>query len=151
MGMTPLRKLIYAFWIFVVIMLLWQFYTYNAGLRQQAIDHPTQEHFYFYNTNSTTAAAAPAPAQVNGADVQQVRYTVEEGVGGTGNMTCHVTLKNMGNARATGIQIMVRPFRGASNYDEDVGKSDSTPLSDDDPISKFGQWISFPDLAPGAS
>ena|ERR1700683_1529317 len=148
--MTPVRKLIFAFWIFVVIMLLWQFYSYNEGLRQQAIDHPTQEHFFFYNTN-TAAPAAPVQAQSKGADVQQVRYTVEENTPSTGSMTCHVTLKNMGNAKATGIQIFVRPFRGASNYNEDVGRSDAKPISDDDPISQFGQWISFPDLAPGES
>jgi len=147
--MSRTRMLIIAFWIFIGVMLIWQFYTYNQGLTQAAIDHPQQEHFYFFQTNS--APIAPSLAHSNGADVQQVHYSVEEDTPSAGNMTCHVTLKNEGNAKAVGVQIFVRPFRGASNYDEDVGRSDTKPLSDDDPVSQFGQWLTFSDLAPGES
>jgi hypothetical protein len=146
---TPLRKLIIAFWIFIVCMLLWQFYSYDQGIKQAATIHPQQEHFYFLPSNN--APVAPTQAHLNGADVQQVRYTVEDSTPGSGSMTSHVTLKNVGNAKAVGIQIFVRPFRGASNYNEDVGRSNATPVSDDDPLGKFGQWVTFPNLGPGES
>jgi len=130
-------------------MLLWQFYSYDQGVKQAAIIHPQQEHFYFFPSNA--APVAPAQAHRGGADVQQTQYSVENDTPGKGSMTCHVTLKNVGNAKAVGIQIFVRPFRGASNFDEDVGQSDTTPVSDDEPLGKFGQWLTLPDLAPGES
>jgi len=144
--------LIYAFWIFVIMMLLWQFYTYNQERARAAIEHPQQQHFWFTNSVAT-APVAPAKAHVDGADVQQVSYSMEEDKPSAGSMTCHVTLKNMGNAKATGIQIYVRPFRGASNFNEDVGQKDKDikVVGEDDPISKFGDWLNFPDLAPGES
>ncbi|MCE0522756.1 MAG: hypothetical protein LV480_07580 [Methylacidiphilales bacterium] len=147
--MSRTRKLIIAFWVFIVCMLLWQFYTYNQGLTQAAIDHPQQEHFYFFHTNAPPAA--PSTAHTSGADVEQVGFTTEQNVPAPGYFTCHVTLKNVGNAKAEAIQIMVRPFRGVSNYDQDVGQQHTIVLTDDDPISKFGDWLSFPDLAPGES
>ncbi len=68
-----------------------------------------------------------------------------------GNITCKVTLKNVGNAKATCIQINVRPYKGSSTYDEDVGYQKVIVLCDDDPISRYGQWLDFPDLKPGES
>jgi hypothetical protein len=62
-----------------------------------------------------------------------------------------VTLRNKGNAKAVGIQVSVRPYRGISKGDEDVGHTDLSLLSDSDPISQLGQWVTFPDLAPGES
>jgi hypothetical protein len=147
--MTRTRKLIIAFWIFIGCMLLWQFYSYNQGLKEEAIEHPRQEHFYFFHTNAPPAA--PSQAHANGADVEQTGFSIENNTPGTGSFTCQVTLKNMGNARAVGIQVMVRPYRGVSHYDEDVGHQNDSVLSDDDPISQFGQWVAFPDLAPGES
>lgn len=130
-------------------MLLWQCYSYDQGRKMAAITHPQQEHFYFFPSNA--APVAPTPAHRDGADVQQVGYTVQKDTPGTGSMTCHVTLKNEGNAKAVGIQIMVRPYRGVSNFDEDASSQQNIVVSDDDPLSKFGQWITFPDLAPGES
>ena len=147
--MTPTRKLIIAFWVFIVGMLLWQFYDYDQGFKQAAIDHPQQEHFWF--TNSVAAPAAPTQAHRDGADVRQTGFSVTDNAPGAGSFTCHVTLKNEGNAKAVGIQVSVRPYRGITRGDEDVGHTDMSILSDDDPISQFGQWVSFPDLAPGES
>jgi len=147
--MTPIRKLIIAFWVFIVGMLLWQFYSYNKGLDQEAIDHPQQEHFWF--TNSVAAPAAPTQAHSDGADVQQTGFSVEDNAPGAGSFTCHVTLKNKGNAKAVAVQVSVRPYRGITRGDEDVGHTDMSILSDSDPISQFGQWVAFPDLAPGES
>jgi hypothetical protein len=33
----------------------------------------------------------------------------------------------------------------------DVGSTDTSILSDSDPTSQVGQWVAFPDLAPGES
>jgi hypothetical protein len=148
--MSLTRKLIIAFWIFIVIMLLWQFYSYDQGLKQAAIDHPQQDHFFFFNTN-TAAASAPVQPQINGPDIEQTAYSVEEQTPSSVTFTVHVTLKNLGNAKAVGIQIHVRPFRGMRLGDEDVGNSPLSILPEDDPRSQFGQWVSFPDLAPGES
>jgi len=147
--MTPTRKLIIAFWVFIIGMLLWQFYDYDQGFKQAAIEHPQQEHFWF--TNSVAAPAASTQAHRDGADVQQTGFSVEDNAPSTGSFTCHVTLKNSGNAKAVGIQISVRPYRGITRGDEDVGHTDMSTLSDDNPISQFGQWVAFPDLAPGES
>jgi len=148
--MSRTRKLIIAFWIFIVIMLLWQFYTYDQGLTQASIDHPQQQHFWF--TNSASAApVAPTPEQHTGADVEQTGFMVENNKPGAGSFTCQVTLKNVGNAKAVGVQVNVRPYRGTSTYDEDVGHQKVIVLDDNNPISQFGQWVTFPDLAPGDS
>ena len=147
--MTPTKKLIFAFWVFIVIMLLWQFYSYNQSLKQQAIDHPTQTQFFFLHTNAPPVAATPVPK--NGPDVQQVRYTVENNAPSDGNFTVHVTLKNVGNAKAVSVQIHIRPYRGMRLGDEDVGNSPLRILPDDDPLSQYGDWLTFPDLAPGES
>jgi hypothetical protein len=147
--MSRTQKWITAFWIFIGCMLLWQFYSYNEGLKQQAIEHPQQTEFWF--TNAAPTKAAPTQAAINGADVQQTAFAVQDNTPNTGSFTCQVTLKNVGNAKAVDIQISVRPYRGVSNYDEDVGQQNVIVLSDDDPLSKFGQWVSFPDLAPGES
>jgi len=149
--MTLIRKLIIAFWIFIGCALLWQFYTYNQGLKEAAITHPQQEHFYFFNTNTAASPAAPIRPKREGADVQQIRFLVEDNAPATGSFTCHVTLKNVGNAKAVGIQVSVRPYRGIIRGDEDMGHTDMSTLSDTDPISQFGQWVTFPDLAPGQS
>ena len=148
--MTPIRKLIVAFWIFIVCMLLWQFYDYNQGLKEAAVEHPQQEHFWFTNSVAT-APAAPAQPKRDGPDVQQTGYSVEDNAPSAGSFTCHVTLKNKGNAKAVAVQVSVRPYRGITRGDEDVGHTDMSILSDSDPISQFGQWVSFPDLAPGES
>ena len=129
-------------------MLLWQFYTYDQGLTQEAIEHPTQQHFWFTN-GAPSVAVAPSPTHRDGADVQQTSFMVQDDKPSAGSFTCQVTLKNVGNAKAVGIQVNVRPYRGITRGDEDVGHTDITPLSDNDPISQIGTWVTFPDLAPG--
>jgi hypothetical protein len=147
---TTTRKLIIAFWVFIGFMLIWQLYSYNQGMNQQAIDHPTQTQFIFLHTNA--APVSPRVVRSDEADVEQTSFVVQPETPSAGSFTCLVTLKNVGLSKATDIQVCVRPFRGASNFDEDVGHQTSTgPLSDDDPISRFNDWLSFPDLAPGQS
>jgi hypothetical protein len=147
-----MQKLIIAFWIFVGIMLVWQFYTYNQGLSQDAINHPEQKQYWFTNTMAKPAAPAPTVPEVHqGAYVVQTGYTVEDNAPANGNFTIHVTLKNTGNAKATGVQVRVRPYRGLRMGDEDAGNKPLYILPEDDPLSQYGQWVDFPDLAPGES
>jgi hypothetical protein len=147
--MTRTRKLIIAFWIFIGCMLLWQFYDYDKGLDRQALEHPTKTHFVYLPP--TDKSAAPVAAHAEGADVQQVGYTVDENDPGNGSFTVHVTLKNVGNAKATGVQIHIRPYRGLRLGDEDAGVAKLRIIDDDDPLAQYGDWLSFPDLAPGES
>jgi hypothetical protein len=144
-----MTKWIAAFWVIVIGLLLWQFYSYDKGLDQDAIDHPQQTHFFFFKSNSPPVA--PIPVQKNGPDVQQVGYRVAENVPANGNFTVYVTLKNLGNAKAAGVQVHVRPYRGMRLGNEDVGNSPLSILPEDDPLSQYGEWVYFPDLAPGES
>lgn len=150
--MSLTRKLIIAFWIFIGIMLFWQFYAYDQGLKEAAIDHPQQKQFLFFNTNAV-ASAAPAQPVRNGPDVEQTAYSVEENTPTPGSFTCHVTLKNLGNAKAVNVQVAVHPYRGTPTDDEDVGHNTDqiTLLDDDDYRAQMVDWLTFPDLAPGES
>jgi len=142
--------LIIVFWVLIGGMLIWQFYTYNEGLKQAGVEHPTQEHFWF--TNSATAGpAAPTPTRRNEPDVEQTAYSVANNTPSTGSFTCHVTLTNEGNVKAVGVSVRVRPYRGMRLGDEDVGNSPLRILDENDPLSQYGAWVSFPDLAPGES
>jgi len=143
-----MRKLIIAFWICIGCILLWQFYTYDQGL-DRAGPAASQQHFYFFHTNGP--ASALAKAHHDGADVEQTDFSVDDNTPATGSYTCRVTLKNVGNAQAIGVQVKVRPYRGISNYDEDTGHQNLVAPNDDDPISVFGDYVAFPDLAPGES
>ena len=141
---------IVAFWVVIIGMLLWEFYSYNHGLTQEAIEHPPQQHFYFYHSNS--APVAPAPPAHNGPAVVQTGFEVASNSPGLGSFTCRVTLKNVGRLKATGVQVNVRPYKGIALGDVDEGGHHNTNnLSDTDPTSLIGQWVTFPDLAPGES
>jgi hypothetical protein len=147
--MTRTQKWIVAFWVFIGVMCIWSVFDYNGKLNKQAEEHPQQTKFVFLHTNA--APVAPTAAHSDKADVEQVGYSVQMDTPSTGSFTCYVTLKNVGSMPATEVQICVRPYRGASNYDEDVGHQNPNGISDDDPLAKFSDWLSFPDLAPGES
>ncbi len=149
--MTTTRKLIIAFWIFIVLVLAWQFYSYNQGMTQEATEHPQQEHFFFFHSNAITSANAPPKPEHDKADVRQVAFTVQQNVPTRGNFTCSVTLKNTGDVKAMNVEVNVRPYRGITLGDEDVGHSSTEPLSDSDPLAQIGQWVTFPDIPPGES
>jgi len=148
--MTPIRRLIILFWVFIGAMLIWQFYKYNQGIDQDTIAHPQQEHYFFNSTNATPGPSTAAPAR-DGANVQQIGYTVAANSPGPGSFTARVTVRNIGNAKATAIQVMVRPYRGITLGDQDNGHAVIESISDNDPLAQFGQWISFSDLDPGAT
>src|SRR5580765_3113138 len=113
--MSRTRMLIISFWIFIGTMLLWQFYTYNQKLDKASEEHPTQAHFWFTNA-ADAAPVAPVQEHRDGPDIQQTAFKVENNTPSTGSFTCQVTLTNKGNAKATGIQVKVRPYRGTSNF-----------------------------------
>ena len=64
----------------------------------------------------------------------------------------YFVVKNQGNAKATGVQIFVRPYRGASSMaGEDRRMNTVSPykLPENDPLSQLGQWVELTDLGPG--
>jgi hypothetical protein len=138
----------WVFWIFVITMLLWQFYQYNEKLSTPDPQHPTQEHFFFYMPNPHAKAA---PVEHEGPFVEQVAFRVQDNTPTTVNFTCFVTLKNNGKAKATNVQARVRPYRGTIAGDLDAGHNSLTPIDENSAMSQYGQWIDFPDLAPGES
>ena len=156
--MSNMGKLITAFWVFVCGMLIWQFYSYNQHATEEAAAHPRQEQFFFYNTN-TAPVVPPAPRIPDGPFVKQIANSFENNEPNQGNFIYLVTLKNVGNAKAVGVQVLARPFAGISTGNDDGG--DSTLIHrpggggaaalNSNPMADYGQWISFPDLAPGQS
>jgi len=146
--MTPMRWLYAAFWIFIGTMLIWQFNTYNGHINQaQAVTPPQQKHFYFLPGAHSTDTLGPAP-KPDGADIQQISFTYDKDTT-PGSFICHVVLKNEGNMKGVGIQVLVTPFRGIVLGDPDGGRGPVRTLSDSDPIAQTSQWVTFPDLAPG--
>jgi hypothetical protein len=148
--MSWTRRFIWAFWIFVIAMLLWQFYQYNQKISTPDPQHPTQEHFFFYQPKRG-GDAANAPVVTDGPNVVQAAFQIHDNTPTTSNFTCDVTLKNTGKTKAINVQVRVRPYRGQAAGDLDNGRANITPISDDSPLSQFGQWVDFPDLAPGES
>jgi hypothetical protein len=149
--MTVTRKLIIAFWIFIVAVLAWQFYSYNQGMTKEATEHPKPEHFFFFHSNANASVEAPPKPEHGKANVKQAAFTVKQDVPTRGSFTCSITLKNTGDVKAVNIEVHVRPYKGITLGDEDVGHSSTAPLSDNDPLSQIGQWVTFPDIPPGES
>ena len=148
--MSRTQWIITLFWVFVGTMLLWQCASYNNNLNQQTINHPTQGEYFYYDTN--LGPKSSADAQVDGPLVVQTDYAVDNNKPSEGMFITRVTLKNVGKAKAVDVQVNIRPYRGTIRGDEDNGHSaDMVPIDDNDPLSLFGQWLTFPDLAPGES
>jgi len=147
--MSWTRRFIWAFWIFVISMMLWEAYQYNEKISQPDAQHPTDGHYFFYQPNPQAAAAAPV--NLDGPVVEQTSFTVQDNNPTTSNFTCNVTLKNKGKTKATDVQVRVRPYRGQPIGDVDMGRTDTKPIDDDSAMAQFGQWVDFPDLAPGES
>jgi len=127
-------------------MLLWQFYSFNTGMTQKARAN-TQQHFFFNAAPPTTAKPVVVPHK--GAFVEQTAFTFDPDTP-PGSVTCHVTLKNTGDAMATEVQVNVRPWHGARYSNVDEGPS-GVAVKPGDYRDQVGQWVEFPDLAPGQS
>jgi len=142
-----------AFWVLVGSMLFWQFHSYNRKLDKAVADAgPRQEHFYFINAAQTnTTSATPNPVvKPDGADIKQVSFTSSDNVPNVGSVTCHVSLKNEGNMKATDVQIQVSPYRGTMIGDrDDDNKNPPHAIPDADPVAQYSQWVNFPDIEPG--
>lgn len=147
--MTRTNWLILGFWGFIGFMLIWQFLDYNSHIDKVAEEHPVQTQFFYFHTNSAPVHAS----KMQGPNIVQASYWTEPGKPSTGMFTSHIVLKNLGLTKAIDIQILVRPYRGIVMGDADNGRTTSglIPLNDNDPLSQYGQWASFPDLAPGES
>jgi len=146
--MSWTRPFIWAFWIFVISMLIWQAYQYNQKISAPDPQHPTDAHYFFYQPNPHAAAA---PVVSDGPNVVQAAFSIQDNTPTTSNFTCNVTLKNTGKAKALNVQVRVRPYRGQPMGDTDMGRTAIVPVSDDSTLGQFGQWLEFPDLAPGES
>jgi hypothetical protein len=143
--MTPTRWLILLFWVFVIGMLLKQCHDSDAARQQQFQVNPPPSHFFF--TPPPKPPPPPAPPKA-GADVQQIRFIVQDNTPGPGTFTCQITVQNKGLSRAHNIQVQVRPFFGA-HKDDEGGRINDTSLSSVDTIQQMSTWVSFPDLNPG--
>ena len=145
-----MRWLGLAFWIFIGGMLLWQFFDYNESLNKQVIANPPPQHYFFFDTNALQAPKKPAAKPVvDGPNVVQKKFWVKYDEPNPGMFTCYVVVKNIGNAKATNVQLLVRPYRGISLGDDDDGHAKSHVVTDTDALAQISQWITFPDLAPG--
>jgi hypothetical protein len=150
--MSRRNQALTAFWVLIVVLLGWQFYQYNQELSRPAADgSDSRKHYFFLQTNGGANPAAPA-APAEAAIIKQRTFDVQKDEPNPSMFTCVVTVKNVGNAKATGIQVEVRPYKDASTGDEDVGGLGSiAPMAPTDPRQQISQWVTFPDLAPGES
>jgi hypothetical protein len=144
-----MRWIYVLFWTVVLGMLFLQLNNHNNTLTEEAIHKaPTQQHFYFFHGQATDTQ--DAPPKPDGADVEQVNFTYDNGVPNPESITCHVTLKNMGNQKATNVQVVVAPYKGALiGNDEQGDRTRVRNLGDNDPVAQYTQTVDFPDLAPG--
>ncbi len=143
-----MRWLYTVFWLFIGIVLLLQFHSYNNGLdKAQVAAGPRQQHFYFYPSHQTTSPVAP---KKDNDDVQQVGTSVDMNTPSPGNFTYHVILRNKGTMKAVNVQVLVYPYRGSTMGNIDRGGA-VQPIDDSNPLSQTSQSVTFPDLAPGES
>jgi hypothetical protein len=152
--MSWTQRFIWAFWIFIAIMVVWEAYAYNAKLSKPDPAHPTQDHYFFYMPKASgDQAAAAAPSEQTGPSVEQTGFTIEDNTPSSSAFTCHVTLKNTGKAKAVGVSVRVRPYHGTllSNADDGGARNSDEILPEDSPLAQVSQYVTFPDLAPGES
>ena len=149
--MSKMSWFITVFWLFIATMLIWEFFSYNKNYGQTQAALPQDTHFFFYNTNTDAKPAEASTPKVDGPDVEQTLYSTEDNTPTPGNFTSHITLKNVGSAKAVDIQIRVRPYRGTMTQSGEMSDQGNKYLDENDPLSQYGQFVSVPDLAPGAS
>ena len=149
--MTRTRWLIVAFWIFVGVMLFRQFQSHTARLEQEGAAHPTNGHYFFTPPPAAPAAPAASMAPPEAPDVRQTHFVIHPNTPGAGSFTCEVTVLNQGQKTARGVQVHVRPFRGVMYGSDTLGHVGYHALPESDPLSQYGDWLSFPDLKQGES
>jgi hypothetical protein len=137
--MTPTRWLITAFWAVVILLTLKYVYT---GLTSAPPPVVPEQHWY-----PPPMPGSPLPASPQ-ADVRLIHY-VPHVTPGAGSFTADVTIQNFGQKNATGIQVRIQPYVGNSDSPSAPGP-DEMPTGGDAVTAVF-QWLSFPDLAAGAT
>jgi hypothetical protein len=147
--MTPTRWLIVVFWLFIAGMLYREFHQSEVDRKVRIAEHPQQEHFFF---TPLPGHATPPPASVSPAGgVQQTSFQVQPNTPGPGNFTCLVTVKNVGSVKAENVQVHVLPYKGGYTGDSDIPDRTFGPITDTSSLGQYGDWVAFPDLAPGES
>lgn len=140
--MTPTRKLIVGFWVALLLIGAWKFYGYNHTMTSTP---PAPEKHWFL------PAPGSAPAKAPVADVRMTRYARRISSSGT-FFTADVTVQNFGQRKATGVQARVQPYVGNRGTNPAApGPAGIPSFPNGDPMTNIYQWVSFPDLAPGAT
>jgi len=128
-------------------MLIRQFMDYNSRLDKETIENAKSQHFF------AVPSATPKSSgnDTQGADVSQISFSIKNDVPGAGSFTAFIVVKNQGNAKAVGVQVLARPYRGilVGGTDQRMSHDPIHRLPENDPLSQFGKWVDFPDLAPG--
>ena len=148
--MTPLRWAIVVFWVIVLFMIVKSCRDSEEIRHNEAVAHPQEQEFFYTTPPPGVNAPAATPTAEATADVRQITYSVQKDTPTTGDFTAQVTVKNVGGKKAVNVQVHVRPYRGAAIDSSDIGPV-LPPLTENDPLSQYGSWITFPDLAPGES
>jgi hypothetical protein len=144
--MSAGRIALIVFWVVLGAVLFKQFFDYNQHLASAPAAAP--QHFFYDMANAPTTAAAAVAPPLHAADVRQESYAAVINPD-TSACTSTVMIKNYGNARATGIECEVRPYRGAVVGQDELGRQVMHKLSDGNALAQISQWITFPDLDPG--
>jgi hypothetical protein len=147
--MIPTRWLIISFWVFIGGMLAWQAYTYEINSEKESAARPPPQHFFFDPSRDHKPGTGDPNLQV--ADVRQTGYSITDNPMAK-NFAFNVVLTNKGNAKATNVQVCIRPYRGAKRGGARNGDGGlPQPIPDNDPLALQNQWVEAPDLGPNES
>jgi hypothetical protein len=143
--MTPMRWLIAAFWVFVIVMCAKSFYDYNSRLEHE--ETAQEEKHYFAPGMVPTPAPPPAAAAP---DVRMTGWYPHEDPQAA-QFTAKLVVKNFGQKKATNIQVRIQPYVTSADSSSQVGPDEVLNPTTVDTMATYYQWIEFPDLGPGES
>ena len=139
--MTTTRWLIVAFW--AVMFLIGAFYVVESVMKPPP--PPVPEKHWF---PPPLPGSVPSAASAN-ADVRLAAYVLKP-VPNSSTFTVDVTVKNVGQKKATGVQVKVQPYVGTMDTNKAEPGPDEIPdQPGGDPMATVVQWVTFPDLPPG--
>jgi hypothetical protein len=139
--MTPTRWLIVAFWVGIIA--VGAFYAF------QSINAPPppivpEKHWF---PPPLPGSVPPVPSA--NADVRLIRYVMKQPPN-TSAFTVDVTVQNVGQKKATAVQVKIQPYVGTMDTNKAQPGPDEIPAQPGgDPMVNSAQWVAFGDLAAG--
>jgi hypothetical protein len=139
--MTPTRWLIVAFW--AVMLLVGAFYAFQS-ITAPAPPIVPEKHWF---APPLPGSLPPVPSA--SADVKLLHYIMKR-VPNSSTFTVDVTVQNVGQKKATGVQVKIQPYIGTMDTNKAQPGPDEIPAQPGgDPMVNTAQWVAFGDLPAG--